>query len=215
MSLKLTLSKRAGQIGPSVNTRTERHGEEAVPGIDIPVSGIFLDADELAIVLQDTEAHRSFFTKTRSSAPEPRFQYLAPQKIEGKLEGAKVLIQVGDHQLLLKPAKVKSIELAFQVGGMTEMRCTIQGNPSSDTDVLELLNAKCRISITGAVREEKVEDPELPLDHQGQGFTEAEARDAAGEADASLSRIGRQVQVSSIRQARRAAKKRTRADIDG
>ena len=32
MSLKLTLSKRPAQIGPSINTRTDKHGEEDVTG---------------------------------------------------------------------------------------------------------------------------------------------------------------------------------------
>lgn len=166
MGLKLTLSKRAGQIGPSINTRTEKHGEEDVPGLDIPVSGVFLDADELGIILEDADAHKSFFTGTKSAAPEPRFENLAPLKLEGKLEGAKVVIQVGEHSLVLKPAKVKSITLEPQVGGMTLMSATIQGNPSANTDILELLNAKCRIAITGATREEKPEnEPELPLGH--------------------------------------------------
>lgn len=173
MGLKLTLSKRAGQIGPSINTRTEKHGEEDVPGLDIPISGIFLDADELGVILQDSDAHKSLFTGTRSAAPEPRFNSLKPLQLDGKLTEAKVLIQVGDHQILLKPAKVKSITLEPQVGGMTAMSCTIQGNPSANTDILELLNAKCRIAITGASMEEKDDnEPELPLAHEPQQIPE-------------------------------------------
>lgn len=190
MSFKLTLSKRAGQIGPSINTRTEKHGEEDVPGLDIPVTGIFLDAEELGVLLQDPEAHTCLFTKSRSVADEPRFDSLAPLKIDGKFTDAKVLITVGEHQVHFKPAKVKSIELEPQVGGMTMMSCTIQGNPSSNTDVLELLNAKCRIQITGGEMETKNDDqPELPMGHD--------------------------TQVSPPEKPTRGRKPRVRADIDG
>jgi hypothetical protein len=39
----MNLTKRPAQIGPSINTRTEKHGEENVPGVDIQVSGLMLD----------------------------------------------------------------------------------------------------------------------------------------------------------------------------
>lgn len=176
MSLKLTLSKRPGQLGPSINTRTEKHGEEDVPGIDIPVSAIYLNAEELGIVLEDPDAQECFYVGlTGKAAPEPRFMYARPLQLEGKLTEAKVQISVGDHQVLLKPAKIKSISLEFRVGGLTEMSCVVQGNPSANTDVLELLNARCKISISGAVRQaEKAEpDPELDLGHQS-GAEDAE-----------------------------------------
>ena len=167
MSLKLTLSKRPGQIGPSINTRTEKHGEEDVPGIDIPVSGIYLNAEELAIVLEDQDAQECFYVgPTGKAAAEPRFMRARPLQLEGKLTDAKVQISVGDHQVLLKPAKIKGISLEFRVGGLTEMSCIVQGNPSANTDVLELLNARCKISISGAERQaDRSAEPELDLEH--------------------------------------------------
>jgi hypothetical protein len=34
--LKFSISKRAAQIGGSINTRTERHGEDKSPGLGHP-----------------------------------------------------------------------------------------------------------------------------------------------------------------------------------
>src|SRR5882672_6593975 len=198
MSLKLTLTKRAGQIGPSINTRTEKHGEEDVPGIDIPVGGIFLDAEELNAVLQNEGAHEALYTLERGAAPEPRFQNLKPLGISDKFQGAKVTITVDDREpLILKPAKVSKIHLEPQIGGLTAMTCTIQGNPGDHTDVLEMLNAKCRISIVGGqVAEREREQPELDLEHDSQ---ESDPDEILGPLD----------------KPKRKPKKRTRADIDG
>lgn len=197
MSLKLTLTKRAGQIGPSINTRTEKHGEEDVPGIDIPVGGIFLDEAELCEVLQNAGAHEALFTLERGSAAEPRFQNLKAFGITDKFQGAKVTITVDDKDpLILKPAKVSKIHLEPQIGGLTAMSCTIQGNPGDHTDVLEMLNAKCRISIVGGQMVEREKDqPELDLEHDSQ----ADSDEVPGPLD---------------RPARK-RKDRTRKDIDG
>ena len=198
MSLKLTLSKRPAQIGSSINTRTEKHGEEDVPGIDVPVTDIFLDADELGIILQTPAAHDCLFMGQGGGPDEPRFRDLAPLTIEGKLENAKVVISVDEHQLLLKPAQVKSIKLEPQVGGLTRMSCTVQGNPSANTDVLELLNAKCRIAITGASYAEKPEpDPELPLEHQNQGQSDGD------DDQPDNSRTGRIVNIAARKRAKK------------
>ena len=40
----LSLTKRPAKIGPSINTRTQRHGDDDVPATDIPLSGILVEA---------------------------------------------------------------------------------------------------------------------------------------------------------------------------
>jgi hypothetical protein len=167
--VKFTFSKRPAQIGPSINTRTEKHGEENVPGVDIPVSGIFLTKEEINILLQDEDAYDALYTDTRSKQLEPRFMTIEPIRLSDKFTGARVTIAVNGEDLVLKPAKISKISLAPQVGGLTLMSCTVQGNPSDHTDVLALLNLKCRIQILGAALEEPAPaEPELPLDHEGQ-----------------------------------------------
>lgn len=168
--MKFGVTKRPAQIGPSINTRTEKHGNENVPGVDIPVSGIFLEKAEVNTLLQDEDAYDALYTDNRSKQLEPRFMTIEPIKLSDKFTGARVTIAVNGEDLVLKPAKISKIALAPQVGGLTLMSCTVQGNPADHTDVLALLNLKCRIQIVGASLEEPDQtEPELPLNHQDQG----------------------------------------------
>ena len=172
----MNLTKRPAQIGPSINTRTEKLGEENVPGVDIPVSGLMLDKPELNALLQDVDAHDALYTDSRGKQLEPRFLTIVPIGLQDKYVGAKVTISSASGEsesLILKPAKISKIRLDPQVGGLTLMSCTIQGNPPDHADMLALLNQKCRISILNAsldVRSaEDPADPELDLAHKGQG----------------------------------------------
>lgn len=194
--MNFSLSKRTGKIGPSINTRTEKHGDDDVPGIDIPVSGILLDAGELAVLLQDGAAHESFFTNARSKHPEPRFLDVLPVlNLQGKFEDAKVTLAAGRNQaVILKPAKVSKIRLEPQVGGLTAMSCTVQGNPDDHTDVLDMLNKSCTIAILNAKLEDRDDEPELPLGPGGVTMGE---------------------EAGAAEKPRRAPKKRERKDIDG
>jgi hypothetical protein len=167
--VKFSVTKRPAQIGPSINTRTEKHGNENVPGVDIPVSAIFLTKEEINNLLQDEDAYDALYTDSRSKQLEPRFMTIEPIKLSDKFTGAKVTISVDEEGLVLKPAKISKISLAPQVGGLTLMSCTVQGTPADHTDVLALLNLKCRIQIVGAALEEPAPEPELPLGHADQG----------------------------------------------
>jgi hypothetical protein len=205
--MKFGITKRPAQVGPSINTRTEKHGEENVPGVDIPLSAIFLEKDEVNNLLQDPDAYDALYTEDRSKQLEPRFLTIEPIRLSDKFTGARVTISVNGAgegtDLVLKPAKISKIALSPQVGGLTLMSCTVQGNPSDHTDVLALLNLKCRVQILGANLEETAAEPELPLDHKDQAAEPA--------ADTSpYSGMGRKIAATSKKKARR-----TRADIDG
>lgn len=171
--MKFQLTQRPAQIGPSINVRTEKHGEENVPAVDIPVTDIFLDKDEFNGLMQDEDAHDAFFTEDRGKQLEPRFQGIAAISLSDKFTGARVTIKRNGpdaENVVLKPAKISKVKLEPQVGGLTLVSFTVQGNPSDHTDVLSLLNSKCRIQVIGASLEEKAPDsPELPMDHVNQG----------------------------------------------
>lgn len=195
-------------MGPSINTRTEKHGEENVPGVDIPLSAIFLEKDEVNNLLQDPDAYDALYTEDRSKQLEPRFLTIEPIRLSDKFTGARVTISVngGDGvDFVLKPAKISKIALSPQVGGLTLMSCTVQGNPSDHTDVLALLNLKCRVQIIGANLEEVAAEPELDLEHKSQDQDDAPPADPSP-----YSSMGRKITSASKKKARR-----TRADIDG
>ena len=69
----MKLKKRVAKIGPSINTRTEKHGEENVPAIDIPLSSIMLTGKELGRLLRQETAAEDWFEKNSdgpASCPE-------------------------------------------------------------------------------------------------------------------------------------------------
>lgn len=172
----LNLSRRPAKIGKSVNTRTEMHGSEEVPGQDIPLSGIILSAEELCAVTDEETAGTAFF-KMDGDQYVPRILSLNPGSISHKFVGAKVRLSGGGlPATLYTNAKIKGITLEPQTGGMTSMACTLQVNPEAfHPSAQQLINAKVSISIKAELEEEAPDDePELPLDHQ----------DSAGDGDA-------------------------------
>ena len=206
---KLNLTKRPAKIGKSVNTRTEMHGKDEVPGQDIPVHGIVLNAEELCAVTDEDTAATGFF-KMDGDQYVPRILALNPGTLSHKFSNATVKLSGGGlPATTYKNAKVKSIVLEPQTGGMTLMSCTLQVNPENgDPSAQQLINAKVSITLKAELELEADDDQlDLPLDHQqsaGDGVPLGDLVPPDPEDDQPMSSIGRQVQ----RAARKGAKKK-------
>jgi hypothetical protein len=183
---KLNLTKRPGKIGKSVNTRTEMHGKDEVPGQDIPIAGIVLNAEELCAVTDEETAAVGFF-KMDGDQYVPRILALNPGTLGHKFSNATIKLSGG---------------------GMTLMSCTLQVNPENgDPSAQMLINAKVSITLKAELEEEEADDPELPLDHQesaGDGVPLEGLVPESPDEDQPMSRTGRRIQSS--------AKKRSRKD---
>lgn len=219
---KLSITKRAGQVGGSIVNRTQNHGKkEKVPAVSIPITGIILTEEEFCVLLQDAHAYEAFFTDERSKVMEPRFPGIDPIALADKFEGAKATIKTedSDEPLILKPATIGGISIS-PLGGQAVMKCMISGVPDVHLQTLTLLNKRCTVSILNgslADRDEKQKD--LPLDGGGPNVAPAEDEEEtedgpflgeviAEEEEATASAIGRKIQ----RAARKSAKKRTSRD---
>lgn len=179
--LKLNLSKRPAKIGGSINTRTERHGEEEVPGLDIPIGGMLVNAEELAALTDSLTAHEAFFAQDTATGFVPRIQAIEVYPINHKFEGASVRITGSQiESMSFGDAKIKSIKLVPQIGGLTLVSFTLQVNPAAgEVDVPLLLNQKISIGIKSAVLEQEADnEPELPLDHTQDEIDQAEREEA-------------------------------------
>src|SRR6185436_19846835 len=62
----LKLGKRPCRLGGSINTRTEKHGDEDEPACDIPVEGLMLDRDEVDALL-GKGAYTALYINKRNS----------------------------------------------------------------------------------------------------------------------------------------------------
>lgn len=204
---KLQLTKRPAKIGKSVNTRTEMHGQDEVPGQDIPISGIILSIEELRAVTDEESAGEGLF-KMEGDQYVPRFMNLGPLAISHKFENATIKFSGGVRPVTYKNGKIKSIYLTPVGGAMTEMSCTLQVNPQNgDPSAQELINAKVSVALKAELEEEEAEDPELPLEHQGsagdgvplEGLGDAPSTDN----DETVSRTGRRIQNAARRKAKK------------
>lgn len=192
----LSLTKRPAKVGKSVNTRTEMHGDDEVPGLDIPITGMLINDEELGLVCDDPETHKRWYKNDRSLGVVPAFASVEVIPIGHKFENATVrMTGTTIEAATFGNAKIKSIRLARQVGGLTMMSFTLQCNPENGIDVPKLLNAKISIGIKSAELEQDADDePELPLDH---------SQDDAGESD------------DEEEEAPKRGRGRPRKDIDG
>lgn len=213
---KLSLSKRPAKIGKSVNTRTEMHGKDEVPGQDIPLAGIVLNAEELAAVTDEETAAVGFF-KMDGDQYVPRIIALDPVTLSHKFENATVKMSGGGLPVTTyKNAKIKGITLEAQTGGMVLMSCTLQVNPENgDPSAQMLINAKISVTIKAELEEEEAADPELPLDHQASA---GEAVPMEGliptnpDIDETQSRMSRQINAHEAKKKR--GRGHTRPDVN-
>ena len=165
----LNLTKRPAKIGKSVNTRTEMHGEDEVPGQDIQLTGIVLNNLELAAVTDEESAGTAKF-KMDGDQYVPRIAAADPITLSHKFAGATVKMSGGGLPVTTyHNAKIKGIVLEAQTGGMVLMSCTLQVNPQDgDPSGQQLINKKISVTIKAELESDKDEDqPDLPLDHQG------------------------------------------------
>ena len=202
--LKLSLTKRPAKIGKSITTRTEMHGTDEVPGLDIPITGLLLNAEELGLVCDDPETHDRWYRTDKALGVVPAWQGVEVIHIEHKFENASVRMTGSSiENATFGAAKIKGIRLARQVGGLTLMSFTLQVNPENGIDVPKLLNAKVSIGIKSAEFEMPENDePELPLDHSQEEVEAAERE----EEEATESAIGRKIRQTETKKRRKARK---------
>jgi hypothetical protein len=227
---KLSLTKRPAKIGAGIPTRTERHGDDEVGALTIPIREIALFSKDICAIYNDPDAHSRLFTSERNKGVlEPAFTDTI-MTITNKFKGAKVTLKTDtmEEALILKPATVENIVLTPQdAGGLVVMSCTIKGAPADDANVnvLHMLNRKCTIAIlNGSVVVKSAKDQvdeaqgELPLDEGGPAPEEPdyaaaddEGQQTAAERDEEegMSGIGRKVASSAAQKARKARKKKT------
>lgn len=207
---KLELTTRPALIGKSVNTRTENHGDDKVPGQDIPLFDLVLSPEELCAVTDEPSAYQAFFRQDGDQIV-PRVQALEPQCLTHKFENATVEISGGTiAKTVYRNAKIKSIVLKPLTGGVTQMACLLQVNPGhSDPSAQNLINAKISISIEARLEEAKAAaDPELPLDHGAASPGPDDETDPPGGDDAGgMSDMGRAIAVTAARAERKGRRK--------
>jgi len=174
----LNLSPRACQLGSSVNTRTERHGDEDVPACDIPLAGIMLDETELNALCREPYLSRALFND-KSGHKEPMLSMFEALPFRDKLEGATVTLVLSTTgagtELVLGNAKLKGLTLEPLSGGATSLSLKVQ--VSGDTvpkvvgELVAHLNGHITVEIADAtaVEQKASGQRDLPINTFGNG----------------------------------------------
>jgi hypothetical protein len=180
----ISITPRPCKIGSSINTRTEKHGDEDVPACDVPVAGITLDKGELNALLGEQYAHQLLFS-IREGHTSPVFGMLEPFRLKGKIEDVQVSIKLGlldgADEIELTSAKLKGLTLEPQAGGLTLLGCKVQVSgdhvPSIAGTLLNFLNRVVTIELHGgdATTSKAEKQQDLPINTFGDG----EQQDAA------------------------------------
>lgn len=169
----LTISSRPCQLGTSINTRTEMHGDESVPACDIPLVGITLDAEELGTLLGEPRAHKALFKPERGH-DEPLFPQIEPIALSDKIEDASVIIGLNSGEVHLEGVKLKGLTLKPMNGGLTLLSLKVQASGEDIAEkVGELVNCldhTVTIEIHGGERVTKdSKQQDLPINQFGEG----------------------------------------------
>ena len=156
----LTLPTRPAKIGGSINTRTEKHGDDDVAALDIPLE-FLLEPDELCAILKTEDASARLFTGAfnhelkRVEFQAPAIGTIKSLALDGKIEGARVLLGFdslnGRVDLELVDAKVAKVRLELVFGGRTRCSCSIQTTPDFDQALMQLfahMGGDCELTIT-------------------------------------------------------------------
>lgn len=164
----LTISKRPCKIGGHMNARTEKHGDEDVPALDIALEGIMLMAQELNALLEDPMAHRHLFQTQNGKLHEPTFTKFKPFVLRDAYEGATVRIVVGlrNDEITLADCRLRRITLEPKTGGMTQLSLSVAARPDEDVMavLLRYMGSDADVAISGAtVAAKGGKQKDLPL----------------------------------------------------
>ena len=163
----LELADRPAKIGASINTRSEKHGDEDVPACDIPITGFMLEAAELDALL-GKGAHKALYRESKGNSIEPRFEHVTELAIDEKFVGNVELdLESIDLELDDENVTLAKVRLEPQVGGLTAMSLQVQCTPSGDeiAQLVQSLNREIRAAITFGGRKQPKgrRQKELPM----------------------------------------------------
>lgn len=172
----LELSSRPCMVD-NVNPRTEKHGDDDVPAVDVKLSNIMLSKAELIRLTGDPQAWNLLFQQEKGTAPvEPTLQCFDGERyLLAKFEECASTIRFGmqktEHEF--DNHKIKGISCKAVVGGLTAVTLTIQQS-LDDTRITghlhEYQGKEAHVAITfGKISENEKRQKNLALNDEDDG----------------------------------------------
>jgi hypothetical protein len=179
----LELGKRHAKLS-HVNIREEKHGDDSVPAIDIKLTEIMLEREDLNALLAEKHAHAALFNQAKAGTLiEPVFKRFAAFQFTEKFVECSATLYLGlgdDEGRELEDVTLARISLQPLSGGQTQMTITLQ-HELDDSDILstlgDQLGRECSVELTfGKIDEQEKRQGKLalnstdkPLNRHGEG----------------------------------------------
>jgi len=165
MPLKLT--RRTISLGGSINPRTQKHGNENVTALDVPLLKIALSPEELGEVMLNPKAHKLLFSKKKGRPDEPSFGKVASIiPFNHKVIGVSCRLYLGRRVLAVTDATLNRCRIELQPGVIwwhVQLQCV----PDLDENhpLMEALMSRLGEQIDAEIEcEHYGAQPELPLE---------------------------------------------------
>ena len=169
--------------------------------IQLELSGIMLDENELNSLLGEPHAHRSIYN-TNGKEITPYLKRLKALELSNSWEGAEVTLWYSGATLRLDlpKAKLTKIRLTPLTGGETHMSCNVESEPTLDRKLVDLIE-RVGSGIECEIRADHPEEQEdLPLNSHGTGERPIDGTTGKSR---EMSRTGRSITAHARRQARK------------
>lgn len=88
------LRSKTAHLSTSINTRTQRKGEEREPYLDIPLT-LSITARELNVIMGEPHTADAWFETKDGKPDEPLLKHLAPYRLKAKFENSIAEFSVG------------------------------------------------------------------------------------------------------------------------
>lgn len=148
----LKLARRKALIGV-INTRAENHGDEHVPGADIPIK-FRGKASVLFPLFVRGATETSIDAFWMPDDGSVRFPALGPLAVKGKIESCEMVISQEELEeriiTTLHEGNVSGISLKPENDGMVEVSCKYQCRPGDDDwkNLVHLMKEEVFIQVT-------------------------------------------------------------------
>jgi hypothetical protein len=199
--MELHLDQRACKLGPSINCRTEKHGDEDEPACDIPLVGILLEKSEVNDLVGKLFWESLFDTRSGGKAPKVLFPDLAPRRLQEKYTGS-VSIELGPNinDVELEDITFAGVTLEPLEGGLVSLSLKVQCSDKIEKFIAKLVarqNTEVEVEITFGEKVVKTKGKQEELELGGAAPTSKGGEDHAAAGKAQAEALARSKPTSS------------------
>jgi hypothetical protein len=165
----LNLPRKPCDILEHINARTQKHGEEPVPFMDIKLS-MLLTAKQTVSLTGETHIAEAWFKTEGGKLSDPLLKDWAPYRMKAKFKDSLCVLTVGVNakEIDLGNCTIKSCTFEPVDRGSTQLTCTVQAAITNKTNEVFLwmghkVDAKLQFG------EAQLEDAQEKLELEGGG----------------------------------------------